>query len=80
MVRIVLLNASGWFCFEVHGQFFPRNEELAKVSNVESQINQKLQDIPRLRHKLNRQSTPGNSNLQGKLKKLRVIGSSSYRG
>ena len=26
------------------------------------------------------QSTPDNSNLQGKLKKLRVIGSSSYRG
>ena len=26
------------------------------------------------------ESTPDNSNLQGKLKKVRVIGSSSYRG
>ena len=26
------------------------------------------------------QSTPDNSNLKGKLKKVRVIGSSSYRG
>ena len=29
---------------------------------------------------LSLQSTPNNSNLQGKLKKVRVIGSSSYRG
>ena len=30
--------------------------------------------------KLKLQSTPDNSNLQGKLKKVRVFGSSSYRG
>ena len=30
--------------------------------------------------KIQLQSTPDDSNLQGKLKKVRVIGSSSYRG
>ena len=59
-------------------------ERLRRMKKKEGKLTQssvtRLASKTGIRHCSIVQSTPDNSNLQGKQKKVRVIGSSSYRG